>query len=208
MFEESWRDRLVFIPPMDRWVPEQCNCLKEWAWEVYQESREHMNKKIEGILLQIAKKLEKTEGWMVDKDWAVSLKADGYLTFVRTFMVRGSLDEDKWEDQIPVTIHLKLTSDDEWTYWPEFTVYAQVKLGDLKEDDIEYKMQSNVSFMSDDVKDEAKAAAAAKEITKFAGSHVEEVYQDYVEKNDELVRFYKQSKGEEGESHPINPNDD
>jgi hypothetical protein len=156
-----------------------------------------MDKKVEGVMLQIAKKLEKDQGWMVDKDWALSLKSEGHITFVRSFMVHGSLDEDKWKDQIVVTIHLKLGTDDEWTYWPEFTIYAQIKIGDIKEDDIAYKMQSNVAFMPDDVKDEAKAGKAAREITRLVESHLSEVYQDYIEKNEEVVRFYKQdSSGE------------
>lgn len=152
-----------------------------------------MNKKVEGILLQISKKLEQEGKWMVDKDWAITLKAEGHITLIRQIMVRGSLDEDEWQDQIAVTIQLKMGTDDEWTYWPEFTIYAQIKIGEIKEEDIAYKMQSNVAFVPDDVTKADKAAKAANEMTRLVESHVGEVYQDYVEKNEEVVRFYKQS---------------
>ena len=152
-----------------------------------------MNKEVEGVLYRIAKKLNKEEGWMVDKDFDVTVKSDGHIILIRSFMVRGSLDEDEWKDQIAATIHLSLETDDEWTYWPEFTIYAQIKIGDISEENVTYKMQSNVAFLpSKDVEDEAKAAKAAREINRLVESHVGETYQDYVEKNEEVVRFYKQ----------------
>jgi hypothetical protein len=152
-----------------------------------------MDKKVEGVLYQIAKKLNKEEGWMVDKDFAVTVQSDGHIILIRSFMVRGSLDEDEWKDQIAVTIHLSLGTDDQWTYWPEFVIYAQIKIGDIADENITYKMQSNVAFLpSKDVEDEAKAAKAAREITRLVESHVGETYQDYVEKNEEVIRFYKQ----------------
>jgi hypothetical protein len=57
-------------------------------------------------------------------------------------------------------------------------------------------MQSNTAFMADDVKDDKKAISASREINRLAENHVNEVYQDYVEKNEELVRFYKQGSSE------------
>ncbi len=152
-----------------------------------------MDKKVEGILLQIVRKLENEGGWAADKDWAITFKGEGYITLVRQFVVHGSLDEDKWEEQLPVTIQLKLGTEDEWTYWPEFTIYAQINIGEIKDEDIAYKMQSNVAFVPDDVKDESKAVEAAREITNLVNGHVGEVYQDYVEKNEDVVRFYRQS---------------
>ena len=114
-----------------------------------------MNKEVEGVLYRIAKKLNKEEGWMVDKDFDVTVKSDGHIILIRSFMVRGSLDEDEWKDQIAATIHLSLETDDEWTYWPEFTIYAQIKIGDISEENVTYKMQSNVAFLpSKDVEDE------------------------------------------------------
>lgn len=39
MFERLWKEKLVFIPPLDGMLREQYDQLKEWAWVVYQEMR-------------------------------------------------------------------------------------------------------------------------------------------------------------------------
>jgi hypothetical protein len=40
--------------------------------------------------------------------------------------------------------------------------------------------------------------SAAREIDHMVQNHIGEVYQDYVDENDELIRFYKQGLSEHG----------
>ncbi len=153
-----------------------------------------MNEKIEAILLQIAKKL-KEDGWIIGKDVNVDIKVEGYISLVHEFVVEGSLGEAKWKDQLAVTIHFKLGTEDEVTYWPEFTIYAQISVAgveNIKEENIEYPMQSNVSFTTNDARNEEKAAEAAREITRLVESHVQDSYYKYIERNEKVVRYYKE----------------
>lgn len=152
-----------------------------------------MDKKIMGILLQIVKRLDKENGWMVDKDWELTYKSNGHISLVKTVEVEGQLDQAKWKEQVPTQVDLKMTSEDEWTYWPEFTIFAQVKIAAIDSEDIAYKMTSNVAYMADDVKDETKAGKAAREINQSVNGHIQKVYQQYVDKNKEAVRYYMQS---------------
>ena len=156
-----------------------------------------MNPKAEAILLQIVKALEKNE-WTTGKDWQLTFKADGHIPLIRSVMVEASMDGDKWKDQVQAYITLKISTEDEWTYFPEFTLYAQVAIGSIPTKDIAYKMIGNESFMEKDIKDEKKFLHAAREIDRMVQGHISETYQDYVDKNDELVRFYKQGLSEHG----------
>lgn len=159
-----------------------------------------MDKKIEGILLQIVKRLEKENGWMVDKDWALTYKTDGHIALIRTIEVEGQLDQTKWKDQVATAIHVKMTSEDEWTYWAEFTIYAQIKIASIDSEDIGYKMTSNVAFMAEHVKDETKASKAAREINTATQTHILKSYQAYVDKNKEAVKYFMQSVEQDGEN--------
>lgn len=156
-----------------------------------------MNQKAEVILLQIVKALEKNE-WSTGKDWQLTFKSDGHIPLIRSVVVEASMDGDKWKDNIEVYITLKVSTEDEWTYFPEFTVYAQIAIGSIPSQDIAYKIVGNTAFMEKDIKDAKKFIGAAREIDRMVQSHLSEVYQDYVDKNDELVRFYKQGLSEHG----------
>jgi len=156
-----------------------------------------MNPKAEAILLQIVKALEKSE-WSTGKDWQLSFKADGHIPLIRSVMVEASMDGDKWKDQVQVYITLKISTEDDWTFFPEFILYAQVAISSLPTKDIAYKMVGNEAFMEKDIKDEKKFISAAREIDRMVQNHINEVYQDYVDEHDELVRFYKQGLSEHG----------
>ena len=156
-----------------------------------------MNQKSEVILLQIVKALEKNE-WSTGKDWQLTFKTDGHIPLIRSIVANASMDGDKWKDQIEVYITLKVATEDEWTYFPEFTLYAQIAIGSISPQDIAYKMIGNEAFMEKDIKDAKKFISAAREIDRMVQNHIGEVYQDYVDKNDDLVRFYKQGLSEHG----------
>lgn len=154
-----------------------------------------MNQKAEIILLQIVKALENNT-WSTGPDWQLSLKADGFIPLTRPVMTEGSVDGDKWKDQVQVLIRLKIATEDEITYFPEFSVYAQVAIGSIPAKEIDYKMIGNEAFTEKDIKDTKKFHLAAREINRMVDGHINEVYQDYVDTNEELVRFYKQGSSE------------
>ena len=156
-----------------------------------------MNQKAEAILLQIVKALKQNE-WSTGENWQLTLKADGHIPLIRSVVANASMDGDKWKDQIQAYITLKVSTEDEWTYFPEFTLYAQIAIGSIPSKDVAYKMIGNEAFMEKDIKDAKKFISAAREIDRMVQNHINEVYQDYVDENDELVRFYKQGLSEHG----------
>lgn len=156
-----------------------------------------MNPNAEVILLQIVRALEKNE-WSTGKDWQLTFKADGHIPLIRSVMAEASMDGDKWKDQIEAYITLKISSEDDWTYFPEFILYAQIAVGSIPPKDIAYKMIGNEAFMEKNIKDEKKFLSAGREINRMVQNHINEVYQDYVDENDELIRFYKQGLSEHG----------
>ena len=156
-----------------------------------------MNPKAEAILLQLVKALAENE-WITGKDWQLTFKADGHIPLIRTVTVQASMDGDKWKEQVQAYITLKVSTEDEWTFFPEFTLYAQVAIGSIPTKDIAYKMIGNEAFTEKEIKDTKKFISAAREIDRMVQNHINEVYQDYVDENDELVRFYKQGLSEHG----------
>ena len=153
-----------------------------------------MSQKSEIILLQIVRTLE-TLGWSVDSQWQLSLKADGFIPLVRSITTQGSVNDTEWSDEIHTLVRLKVTTEDEITFFPEFSMYAQIAVGSVPAKDVDDKMMGNQSFTDKDMKDTKKAATAAKEITRMVESHINEAYQDYLDKNEDLVAFHTQNMG-------------
>ena len=150
-----------------------------------------MNQKSQIILLQLVKALQSSK-WTSDNQWQLSLKADRYVPLVRPVIVEGSLDGDKWKDQIHVMIRLKVSTEDEITFFPEFSIFAQIAIGSIPSKDIDYQMAGNEAFTEKDLKDNKKFNSASHEINRMVDSYINEVYQDYVDVNEDLVKFYKQ----------------
>ena len=158
-----------------------------------------MNQKAQVILLQIVKILKENQ-WKTDSQWQLSLKVDGFVPLMRSIIADGRLDDDKWKDQVNTLIRLKMSTDDDITFFPEFSIYAQIALGEVPAKDIEYSMMGNTAFTEKDLKDEKKFKSAASEINRMVDDHINEVYQDYIDMNDELLKFYKQAPSQE--EHP------
>jgi hypothetical protein len=149
-----------------------------------------MNDKIQAILLKIILEMKK-ENWSVAPDWEVTLKGEGHVPLSKRVRVQGNLDDDEWSDDIETTIDLKLGSEDELTYFPEYTVYASIFIEGGGIEDIAYKMNASVAFTEHDVRDDAKAASAAKRITRLVEDHVEAAYSDYIDENGSAITDYK-----------------
>jgi hypothetical protein len=127
-----------------------------------------MSKKSNVILLQVVKALESI-GWKPDVQWQLSLKADGHIPLMHSVIAHGSLNDSEWTDDVQTLIRLRVTTDDEITFFTEFSVYAQIAIGSISSQEIDYQMMGNQAFTEKDVKDTKKAILAAKEIgkTKF-----------------------------------------
>jgi hypothetical protein len=156
-----------------------------------------MNSNAETILLQIANSLGKKE-WTPGKDWQLTFKTDEQIPLTRDVVVKASMDKDTWKDQVGVYITLKISSEDELTLFSEFTIYAQIFIGSIPSKDIVHKMMGNESFTGKDIKNNTKISGAAREIDYMVRSYINEIYQNYIDENNDLVRFYRQGLSENG----------
>ena len=150
-----------------------------------------MNEKIQAILLKIVLELKKDK-WAVSPDWEITLKGEGHVPLSKSIQVDGNLDDEEWQDEVDTIIDLKLESDDELTYFPEYTIYANIFIQGGSSKDIAYKLDADVAFTERDLRDDRKAALAAKKITRFVSDHISTEYSDYIDQNAQEIRNYKQ----------------
>lgn len=150
-----------------------------------------MNEKIQAILLRIVRELQKLK-WSAGQDWEITLRSEGHVPLVKQVSVEGSMDDDEWRDDVETHIDLRLASDDQITFFPNYTIYAQIFIegGDTK--DVVYKLDADVAFTEKDVMNERKASLAATRIDRLIDDHMQEVYIDYVGNNAEQIKYYKQ----------------
>lgn len=150
-----------------------------------------MNEKIQAILLKIIVELKK-DHWRAHPDWQLTLKSEGHVPLQKNISVRGNLGEDEWSDDVDTTIDLKLTSDDELTYFPEYTIYANIMITGGASKDIAEKSDAPVAFTAEDFNDAAKASSAGKKISNLVSNYMENEYSNYVDQNASEITAYKQ----------------
>ena len=131
-------------------------------------------------------------GWLAGEDWELTLKSEGHVPLVKDISVMGSMDDEEWTDDVQTNIDLKLTSSDNITYWPDYTIYSQIFIQGGSNKDVVYKGDADVGFTENDIKDNRKIATASKRIDRIVNGHMEQEYADYVDNNAEEIRTYKQ----------------
>lgn len=157
-----------------------------------------MNEKIQAITLKLVVALQK-EKWNVDKDWQITLKSEGHVPLRKYVSVRGNLGDEDWSDDVDTTIDLRLASDDEITFFPEFTMYATLYISGGGGKDVAHKTDADVAFVADDFNDDKKIQLAAKKISNGVSEYIENEYSNYVDQNASDIQSYKMGgyKGDE-----------
>lgn len=150
-----------------------------------------MNERIQAILLKIVVELKKMR-WKAVPDWEITLKSEGHVSMVKSIGVEGSMGDEEWRDEVETYIDLKLSSDDEITYFPDYTVYGNIFIDGGSSKDIAYKMDADVAFTERDLGDDAKISIAAKKIDRLVENHIEQEYGDYIDMNAQEIKAYKQ----------------
>lgn len=151
----------------------------------------YMNEKIQAILLKIVLGLKKLK-WVAGQDWEITLKGEGHIPLVRQIEVEGNMGDDNWKDFVETMIHLKLSSDDEITYFPEYTAYANVFMRGAENKDVVFKMNVDVAFTKEDVRSNEKFDLAARKINGLVEDSMENEYRDYIDANEQNIKAYKQ----------------
>lgn len=130
--------------------------------------------------------------WSAGEDWEITLKSEGHVPLVKQVSVMGSMDDEEWQDDVETHIDLKLASDDDITFFPEYTIYAEIFIEGGSNKDVVYKLDADVAFTEKDILDERKAKLAAQRIDRLVEGHMEQEYADYVDNNAEEIRYHKQ----------------
>jgi len=153
-----------------------------------------MNIKIQAILIKTARELVKL-GWSPDSDYEITVKSEGQVPLTKQIGVEGILEDETWQDHVETNIHLKLSSDDELTYFPSYTVYASIRLEGVPPKDIAYGLDADVAFTEKDARDDAKISMAGKKIDRMVQNYIEQQFGDYVDMNAAQIINYKQGGG-------------
>jgi hypothetical protein len=157
-----------------------------------------MNDKIKAILLKIAKELQK-HGWNSNKEMDITFKSEGSIMLSRSVPVKGSLNDQEWNENIQTELALKIGSDDQITWFPEYTIISEIYMrgGNIK--DINYQMDIDVGFLEKDARDQSKIVFAARKINQYVVAHMQEEYYDYLDSNATEIEYYNKNQGDEDE---------
>lgn len=150
-----------------------------------------MSDKVQAILLKIILNLKNNQ-WKVDSDWEITLKSEGHVSLRRNIPVHGDIGESEWDDEVETIVDLKLASRDEITFFPEFTIYANIFINGGPSKDIAYKMDADVAFTEHDVRNDKKAETASQRISRLVEDHIENEYSDYIDQNSQEIINYRQ----------------
>ena len=150
-----------------------------------------MNEKIQAILLKIILELKKL-GWAAAQDWDLTLKSENQVPMVKQVSVAGAMNDDEWRDDIETHVDLKLISDDNITFFPSYTIYAEIFLQGGSSKDVVYKSDVDVAFTENDFRDNRKFKIAASRINRIIEDYMEQVYADYVDTNANDINNFKQ----------------
>jgi len=155
-----------------------------------------MNEKIQAILLKIVRELKRLK-WTVSPDWEITLKSEQHVPMYKAVSVQGSIDEDEWTDSIDTHIDIKLVSNDEITYIPEYTIRAEIFIEGAGTEDVIHQTDVDVAFTEQDVQDGTKSSSAARKIDRNVENHIEEEYRSYVDSNAQDILLHKPQGSEE-----------
>lgn len=160
-----------------------------------------MNEKIQAILLKIVVEMKKLR-WFPDENWEITFKSEGHASLKKAIGVEGSLGDEEWRDEVDTLLNLKLSSDDEITYFPDYTVYGTINIDGGASKDVFHHMDADVAFTERDLGDDAKIALSAKKINRLVENHIEQEYGDYVDMNAQQIKYYKQGGWKASGSDP------
>lgn len=161
-----------------------------------------MNDKVQRILVKIALALKQLR-WKADKDVELTLKSDGVLQLVKSFRLSSSMGDKEWTEDLDVAIDLKFDSEDQITFFPEYTIYADMYVEGGNSHNVMYEADCSIAFTERDeeVTDpeikkqvDAKIAQAAKTIDSYVEDHVQSEWDSYLDSNAENVQTYWDTK--------------
>lgn len=152
-----------------------------------------MNEKIQAILLKLTVELKKIK-WMTSPDWQITLKSEEHVSLIKQIKLHGEINDNEFTDDVQTHIEIKLVTQDEVTYYPEYTVYANLFIDSVGSKDLSYKMDADVAFMDKDFSDESKIALAAKKINGRVEDYIEKEFNEFISDSSSEIEGNKLTK--------------
>ena len=152
-----------------------------------------MNEKIQAILLRIIIDL-KSLGWAAAPDWEITLKSEGHLPMIKNIPVENNIGELEIKDDVQTYVDLKLKSEDEITYFPEYNIYATIFIEGAGGKDVVHKMDADVAFTEKDVKDKGKTSLAAKKISRLVETQISQEFEEFINSHQQDITMAKQGE--------------
>ena len=146
-----------------------------------------MKDKIQAILLKTIIELKKLQ-WVTQADWELSLKSEGKVPLAKNFPVVDTIDTDEVREQVEAHIEIALTSQDELTYFPVITLYANIFLDGGESKDIAEQIDVDTAFTERDLKREEKMVQTASKINSRVQEVIEKAFSDYVDANEASIK--------------------
>ena len=146
-----------------------------------------MQQKIQIILFQLVAELKKL-GWLAEKDWELTYQVERTVKLTKEISVEGSIgDAPAWTDSFLTSIAIKLESDDEITYFPEYVIETELFVpgGNIRE--IQYSTDNETAFSDRDITNPAKAMTSAKQIDVHVANHIQEAFDEYLLENGNAI---------------------
>lgn len=144
------------------------------------------------LLMALLKGLEKFE-WRADPDAAVSAKADKTVRAYKSVPIKVKFEKE-WQDEVETTMDVALDTDDEITFFPKVVLFANLQIGAIPPEEIQYEVVTDAAISTLDLEGEAveNIAKSARQINTIICSYVNKAYYMYCEKNKDGIKFYQQ----------------
>jgi hypothetical protein len=149
-----------------------------------------MTEKIQTIFLKLIRDL-KRDKWIPSPDWEITLKSEGQVSLQKNINVSNYIGDREVKEEILTNIDVKMASNDNITFFPEYTIYANIMLNGLVSEDVTYKSEANVAFTEHDFGKDEKINQAAGSISRQVGEYIDGQFNDYCSNhNDEISNYH------------------
>lgn len=151
-----------------------------------------MNDKQKALLIKIAEILRDKFRWEMAADHEISLFGEGMIPMVKTIQVESSLDDKEISSDVICSLDLKLGSDDQITWYPDFTITGDFLVDGANPGDFTYSTNASTGFMEGDIEQDGnKFVRTASEINNIVDNYVQGEYHEYVMRNAEAISYYR-----------------
>jgi hypothetical protein len=167
-----------------------------------------MTENIQKSLVRVALALKQLR-WKADENVDITLKSEGQVTLSKVFNLESQMNDKEWKEPMDVTIQLRMDSADQITWFPEYTIYANLYVEGATSQDLVYKADASIAFTDYDQtvtdpeikkKVDLKIAHAAKVIDDIVEDHLQDEWNSYLDSASEDVQAYyanQEWKGDE-----------